>query len=84
MESGTLHSSNRYRLVRNKDVLKLNLRLNSIKQDKNSVHIVREDEECGIVFEDPVDFEPGDFIDSYEVNPKYEGITNTKSVAVCY
>jgi hypothetical protein len=49
-----------------------------------NITLVREGEECGIIFENYDDIEKGDYIDCYDYNSKYEGITNTKGVVNCY
>lgn len=82
--SGLLNNHSRYRLVRDDQVYKLDLRISSLKQNKVNVNIVREGEECGIIFENFDDLKEGDYIDCYDINPKFEGITNTKSVVDCY
>lgn len=45
---------------------------------------MRQGEECGIILENFDDFQSGDLLDAYEVDEKYEGIINTKSVVNCY
>jgi translation initiation factor IF-2 len=79
-----LNHTSKYRIIRDKKVLKTDLKVNSLKQNKENAHLIREDEECGIVFEGYDDVKPGDIIDCYELNPKYEGIINTKEVVDCY
>lgn len=74
----------KFRIIRDKKLEKLNLKVASIKQNKINVSIVREEEECGIIFENFDDLHKGDIIDCYEINPKFEGITNSKGVVVCY
>jgi len=45
---------------------------------------VRENEECGIILENFDEIKEGDILDCYDTNPKFDGITNTKSVVECY
>jgi translation initiation factor IF-2 len=71
-------------VVRKNDIVKLNLKVSSLKQNKVSLQIVREEEECGVIFEDFNDFQSGDYIDCYDVNSQYEGITNTKGIVESY
>jgi translation initiation factor IF-2 len=60
------------------------MKVSSLKQNKVNVSLVREGEECGIIFENFDDVKKDDIIDCYEVNPKFEGISNTKGVVICY
>ncbi len=55
-----------------------------MKQNKKNINQVKEDEECGIIFENFDEFQPGDIIDSYDKDEKLEGITNTKGVVICF
>lgn len=82
VESGNLYPNNKYRIIRKNLVHKLNLKVSSLKQNKVSMNIVKEEEECGIIFDDYEDLLAGDYIDCYSTNQKFEGITNTKHV-VC-
>jgi translation initiation factor IF-2 len=71
-------------VIRNKEVLKLDLKIASLKQDKQNINLVREGEECGVILENFDDIQIGDILDCYDTNPKFDGITNTKSVVECY
>lgn len=84
IEQGVINPHHKFRLISDKKVEKLNLKISSLKQNKISVTMVREGEECGIVFENFDNIQKGDLIDGYETNPKFEGITNTKGVIICY
>jgi hypothetical protein len=47
--------------------------------------IIREEEECGIIFENlEEDLKPGDIVDCYDINSKFEGLMNSKEVVECY
>ena len=56
----------------------------SLKQNKSSVQIVREGEDCGLIINNYEDFQVGDYIDGYEIDKKFEGISNTKNCVSCY
>ena len=46
--------------------------------------MVREDEECGMIFENFDNFKEGDILEAYDVDEKFENITNTNKVVQCY
>ncbi len=79
-----INNHSKYRIIRGNKVVKTDLKVNSLKQDKENAHLIKEGEECGIIFENYDDVMPGDIIDCYEINPKYEGILNSKDVVECY
>jgi translation initiation factor IF-2 len=82
--SGSISAHHKYRLIRGKEVIETGLSAQSLKQNKKNVNQVRQEEECGIVFEKFEDFVSGDVIDAYDTDPKLEGITNTKGVINCF
>jgi translation initiation factor IF-2 len=84
VELGMVNNHGKYRVIRDDKVLKIDLKIGSLKQNKENAHLIREGEECGIVFENYDDLKAGDIVDCYEINPKYEGILNTKDVVQCY
>ena len=65
-------------------MLKTNLTIGSLKQNKESVTVVREGEECGVILNDFQDFNIGDYLDGYEIDKKFEGISETKTCLACY
>lgn len=84
MISGSISVNHKYRLIRNKEVIESGLAPQSLKQHKKNVNQVRQDEECGIIFESFDGFVAGDIIDAYDTDPKLEGITNTRGVVNCF
>ena len=79
-----INNNGKYRVVRDGKVIKIGLKIGSLKQNKENAHLIREGEECGIVFENYDDIKPGDIVDCYETNQKYDGILNTCDVVECY
>ena len=71
-------------MIRDNKVEKIDLKISSLKQNKETAHIIREGEECGIIFENFDDLKVGDIIECYDINPKFEGIINTKEVIELY
>jgi hypothetical protein len=56
-----------------------------LKQNKENAFLIKEEEECGIIFENlDEDLQANDIIDCYEINSKYEGLINSKEVVECY
>jgi len=82
--NGSISVNHKYRLIRNKEVIETGLTPQSLKQHKKNVNQVRVDEECGIIFESFDEYVAGDIIDSYDIDTKLEGITNTKGVVNCF
>lgn len=82
--SGSISSHNRYRLIRNDEVIETGLIVNSLKQNKKNINMVKEDEECGMIFENYDNFNEGDLLEAYDVNEKFENITKTNKVVQCY
>jgi len=62
----------------------MGLVVNSLKQNKKNINMVREDEECGMIFENFDNFREGDIIEAYDVDEKFENITKTSKVVQCY
>jgi translation initiation factor IF-2 len=79
-----LNNHNKYRVIRDNKVVKIDLKVSSLKQNSQNANLIREGEECGIIFENYDDLKVADIIDCYETNPKFDGILNTKEVVVCY
>ena len=75
---------NKYRLIRNKEVIHTGLIVSSLKQNKKSINQVKHDEECGLILENFDEFKEGDILDAYDTDEKFEGITKTKGVVNCY
>jgi translation initiation factor IF-2 len=79
-----LNQHNRFRIVSGKEVVKLGLKVLSLKQNKVNVSNVKEGEECGLIFDNFDEFSVGDYIDCYEINSSLDGITNTKGAVDCF
>ncbi len=79
-----VNNHSKYRLIRDDTIIKLNLNIASLKQNRQNISIVHEGDECGIILENFEDIQIGDILDCYQTNPKFEGISNTKSVVECY
>jgi translation initiation factor IF-2 len=84
VESGSLSSSAKFRIIRGKEVLKLGLKVNSLKQNKVNAYVVREGEECGLILDGFDEFQQGDRVECYDTNSKYENITHSKGSINCY
>jgi len=82
--NGSISVNHKYRLIRNKEVIETGLNPHSLKQNKKNVNKVKQDEECGIIFENFDEFIAGDIIDAYDTDSKLEGITKTKGVVNCF
>lgn len=81
---GTINNHNKYRLIRGDKIIQLDIKITSLKQNKENAYLIREGEECGIIFENIEEPRVGDLLDCYETNPQYEGILNTQGVIECY
>jgi translation initiation factor IF-2 len=82
--SENLHKNMRYRLTRKNEVIKLGLKLNSMKQNKVDINVIYEGDECGLIFEEFDEFQIGDILECYSVDSTKEGITNTKGSISCF
>jgi translation initiation factor IF-2 len=62
----------------------MGLIVNSLKQNKKNINMVREDEECGMIIENFDNYKEGDILEAYDVDEKFENITKTNRVIQCY
>ncbi|ANQ08729.1 MB2 protein [Plasmodium coatneyi] len=65
VNSGTVNNQNNVRILRNDQVIHIG-KIVSLKIGKEEKEQVKQGEECGMGFEDFVDFLPGDTVESYE------------------
>lgn len=77
--SGTIHESSKYRVCNSSRVKGYNLKVASLKQNKQNIALVREEEVCGLILEDFNNIELGDKIYSYNTDKTYAGITECRT-----
>lgn len=82
--SGNIYDSYRYRIINKLSVKISDIKVNSMKQNKISMNIIKEGQLCGLIFDNYNDFEVGDTIECYKVNEDIHGISKNKTYKKCY